>query len=150
MALYDKLTFDLKTAMKVGMHERMSVLRFVIAQLRNREIEKRTKGDVATLTEDEILDVMKREVKRRMEAVVLFKAGKRDELVRKEEAEIAVIKEYLPPELTREEIVAIVDAVLKKGARDFPVIIREAMKETKGRADGKLVTEIIKEKLDNA
>ncbi|MDO8515874.1 MAG: GatB/YqeY domain-containing protein [bacterium] len=146
--LYDKLTFDLKTAMKVSAHERTSALRFVIAQIRNREIEKRTKGNAVPLTDDEIIDVMKREVKRRVEAVKLFRAGKREELARKEEVEIAMIKEYLPPELTHAEIAAIVDGIWKRGMRDFNLLIREAMKEVKGRADGEAVKDAIKAKID--
>ncbi|MBI4085983.1 MAG: GatB/YqeY domain-containing protein [Candidatus Liptonbacteria bacterium] len=145
--LKEKLTQDLKEAMKAGMKEKTDVVRFLLAQIQNREIEKRSTGQAPTLTGEEVVETLQKEVKKRREAIELFKKGGRPELVQKEELELALITGYLPPEMSREELEKIIGDLKNQGFNDFNSLMKEAMKKVKGKADGKLVSEIVKEKL---
>lgn len=147
MALLQKLQDDMKAAMKAGQKERLEVLRFVIAGVNTAQKDKHAKQPGVALTDDEVVALLQKEAKRRKEAVALFRQGKRDDLVKKEEADLAVIYEYLPKELSEEEIAKIVDEAKAAGAGDFNAIMRETMKVVKGRADGKLVGDVVKKKL---
>jgi uncharacterized protein YqeY len=99
------------------------------------------------LTDEEVVSLMQKESKRRKDAIVLFTQGNRNDLVEKESADLAIIAEYLPEEMTEVEIGKVIDDVRAQGASDFPTIMREAMKILKGKADGKIVGEIIKKKM---
>lgn len=145
--LKEKLTDDLKKFLKAGASEKTAVVRFLLAQLHNREIEKRSTGQAPALADEEAIEVLQKEVKKRKEAIELFKKAGRQELVRKEEKELAFINEYLPPEMSREELENIVNDLKSQGFNDFNSLMKEAMKKVKGKADGKLVSEIVKGKL---
>jgi uncharacterized protein YqeY len=147
MPLVQKITDDMKAAMKSGDKARLEVIRFAIAGLRAAGKEKEQKEPGATLTDEEAISVLQKDAKRRKESIELFKQGGRNDLVEQEVAQLAMLSEYLPKELSREEIGAMVDAARAAGANDFPSLMREVAKLTKGRADGKLVGEIVKEKL---
>ncbi len=147
MSLIQKLTDDMKAAMKSGDHGRLETVRFALSGLRSAEKEKQAKDPTAELTDDEAVSVLQKEAKRRKESIELFRQGGRTDLASKEEADLAIIAEYLPKELSRQEIAAIVEKAHVAGANDFSSLMRETMKEVKGRADGKLVGEVIKEKL---
>lgn len=147
MSLIQKLTEDMKTAMKSGDKERLDTVRFALSGLKSAEKEKQAKDSSLTLTDDEAVSVLQKEAKRRKESIELFKQGGRADLASKEEADLAIIMEYLPKELSREEIAVLVDKARASGANDFSSIMRETMKEVKGRADGRLVGEVIKERL---
>ena len=150
MSLLERITTDLKTAMKSGDRPRVDVLRFVLAGLQGAEKDKYAKAPGVALTDEEAVAVLQKEVKRRREAIELFKKGNREDLVSKEETDLAVIAEYVPKELSAEEIEKVVDDLKAKGSNDFNSLMREAMKELKGRADGKVVGEIVKRKLTSA
>jgi uncharacterized protein YqeY len=145
--LYQQITDDLKTAMKAGDQPRVQALRFALTGLNAFQKDKQAKEPGATITDDEAVSVLQKDVKRRRDSIELFKQGNRDDLVAKEEADLAVIAAYIPKELTREELEKIADEVIAAGAKDFGSAMREASKRTKGRADGKMVGEIIKAKL---
>ncbi len=147
MALLQKLNDDLKTAMKGGQKDRIEVLRFVLSGVNNAQKEKNVKAPGVALTDEEVVSILQKEAKRRKEAVELFKQGKRDDLVKKEDADLAIIFEYIPQALSSAEIEHIVDDVKSKGAADFNSIMKEVMKVAKGRADGKTVGDVIKKKL---
>ncbi len=147
MSLVQKLTEEMKAAMKGGDHARLEAVRFALSGLKAAEKEKQAKDPGAVLSDDEAVAVLQKEAKRRKESIELFRQGGREDLVAKEESDLAVIQAYLPKELSREEIAAMVDAARAAGANDFSSLMRETMKEVKGRADGKLVGEIIKEKI---
>jgi uncharacterized protein YqeY len=149
MTLFEKISVDMKAAMKAGDKSRVEVLRFTLAGLQNVQKEKNMKEPGVALTDEEAVALMRKESKRRKDAVVLFAQGKRDDLVAKETADLAVIAEYLPEELSEAEIAKVVDDVRAQGFLDFPTIMREAMKVLKGKADGKIVGEVIKKKLRN-
>lgn len=147
MSLIQKLTDDMKAAMKSGDHARLETVRFALSGLKTAEKETQAKDPSAVLSDEEAVSVLQKEAKRRKESIELFRQGGREDLASKEESDLAVIMEYLPKELTREEIAAMVEKAQASGANDFSSLMRETMKEVKGRADGKLVGEVIKEKL---
>jgi len=147
MTLLQKITEDMKAAMKSGDHARVDVLRFMMAGIRSAEKDKYAKTPDVPMTDEEAVAVLQKEVKRRKEAIELFKKGNREDLVNKEDADLAVIATYVPKELSPEEIEKVVDDLKAKGFSDFNVLMRESMKELKGRADGKMVGEIVKKKL---
>jgi uncharacterized protein YqeY len=145
--LIQKITDDLKIAMKSGDHARVEALRFILAGLKGAEKDKFAKDPNAVLTDEEAVAVLQKEVKRRRESIDLFKKGNRADLVEKEEADLRVIAEYVPKELSPEEVEKVVDELHAKGFSDFNTLMRESMKELKGRVDGKLVGEIVKKKI---
>lgn len=138
---------DLKAAMKGGNALEVETLRMFLAAQKNKQIEKRGKGDGEELTEEDIREVATKEVRRRKEAAEIFTTAKREDLAGKERAEIEILSKYLPAQMSEAEVGAVVDRVIKGGAADFGTAMKEAMKELKGKADGKLVGEIIKRKL---
>lgn len=147
MTLLEKINDDLKSAMKSGQKDRVEVLRFISSGLYNAQKDKNVKQPGAVLTDDEAIAVLQKEAKRRREAVPLFRRGKRDDLVRKEEAGLAVMYEYIPKELSAAELEKIIDDLKAKGFGDFNTLMREAMKLVKGRVGGKTVGDVIKKKI---
>lgn len=145
--LKEKLTDDLKESLKAGTSEKTGVVRFLLAQIHNREIEKRSTGQAPILSDEEAIEVLQKEVKKRREAIELFRKGERPELVQKEEKELTFISGYLPAEMSREELENIIDDLKNQGFNDFNSLMKEAMKKVKGKAGGKLVSEIVKTKL---
>ena len=149
MFLQEKLTQDIKDAMKSGNAEKLGVLRMLNAALHNRAIEK---GKDAVLTDEEIIEVLRREAKKRKESVEAFNKGGRPELAEKERAELALIEAYLPKQMLREEVVVVVEKVIvtlrqAQGDVVFNNVMKAVMQELKGKADGKMISEIVKEKL---
>ena len=147
--LKKKLEEDLKTAMKAGDALRVSVLRMVLASAANREIET-LKKDIG-LSDEEVLDVLSKELKKRKDAVREFTAGSREEMARKEEKEAEIISVYLPQEISDDELERIVmESVREAGASgmgDFGKVMRPAMAVLKGRASGDRVSEAVKKAL---
>ena len=146
MSLQDRVQTDIATAMRAGDGLRRDVLRMVSSAAYN--VEKRQGHP---LTDDEYLAVLTREVKTRRESVEAFRAGGRDDLVAKEEAEIAIIAAYLPAALGEAEVAALVDeAIAATGAsspRDLGKVMGWLSPRTRGRADGKQVSELVARKL---
>lgn len=147
MTLQEKLTHDMRSAQKAGERDRAETLRFLLSELHNREIEKRSKGQEATLSDTETVEVLRREMKKRREAIDLYRRGGREDLLRKEEGEARLISEYLPASLGRNEIEAVVSELVAAGSREFGPLMKQAMERCGGRADGKTVAEIVREKL---
>ena len=135
----------MKAAMKSGDKPRLEVLRFTLAGLNAAQKEKTLKDPQAMLSDDEVVALLQKEAKKRKDSIELFKQGKRDDLVVKEESDLKVLYEYLPAELSHEEIVAMVTTAKATGASDFSSIMKEVMKLAKGRADGKTVGDVIRD-----
>ena len=149
MSLQDKLNHDLKEAMKAGNSDKVGVLRMLNASLQNRQIEK---GKDAVLTDEDMLQVLTREAKKRKESVEAFIKGDRPELAEKEKLELLIVEAYLPKQMSREEVVAEVEKIIvtlrqARGNIVFNNIMKAVMAELKGKADGKVISEIVKEKL---
>lgn len=148
MSLRDKILLDMKEAMKSKAAERLAVLRFLQSAIKNKEIEARPNE----LTEADVLSVITKQVKQRKESVEQFKAAGREDLSQKEEAELLILEEYLPKQLTREQIQKLVDEVVTSlGAnsiKQMGAVIKEVMAKSAGAADGKVISEIVKSKLN--
>ena len=144
MALLERIKEDIKGAMKSGDRERLDVLRFVNSLLQNRAIEKRTAGQSDVLTDEDVMESMRKEVKRRKDAIELFKQGGRNDLVEKESREVDIIQSYLPAAPTEEQVREVVQQLRQEGLSGFPMLMKEAMKRLKG-ADGNLVSKVVKE-----
>jgi len=149
VTLRERLQADTTAAMRSGDALRRDVLR--MAQNTMYNIEKAKK---VTLSEDEVLGVLTREVKTRRESVEAFRAGGREDLATKEESEIAILQGYLPAALTEAEIGALVDeAVAATGAssaRDLGKVMGWLSPKTRGRADGKVVSGLVAQALARA
>jgi uncharacterized protein YqeY len=149
VTLRERLQADTTAAMRSGDALRRDVLR--MAQNTMYNIEKAKK---VTLSEDEVLGVLTREVKTRRESVEAFRAGGREDLATKEEAEIAILQGYLPDALTEAEIGALVEeAVAATGAssaRDLGKVMGWLSPKTRGRADGKVVSGLVAQALARA
>ena len=148
MSLKENLQSDLKVSLKSGDTMKAGVLRFVLSEVQNKEKEKQGQGKPPWLTDDEARDVLQKEFKKRREAIILFKKGGREDLVTSEETQLAVIEAYIPKQLDTNEIRAIIEKLIARGLGDFNPLMKEAMKEMKGRVDGKLVIELIKERIN--
>lgn len=149
MSLQDRVQTDIAAAMRAGDGLRRDVLRMVVSAAYN--VEKR---EGRPLTDDEYLAVLSREVKTRRESVEAFRAGGREDLAAREEAEIAIIAGYLPEPLTEAEVAALVEeAVGATGAtspRDMGKVMGWLTPRTRGRADGKLVSSLVARTLAGA
>ena len=148
MSLKDKLTADMKDAMKAreAGKLRLSVIRLVRGAIRQLEIDGKKE-----LQDEDVLGVISKEVKQRRDSIEDFRKGGRDDLVANAEAEIAILMEYLPKQLSEDEVRNLVkEAIAASGAaspKDMGKVMKELMPKVKGRADGKLVNGIVKELL---
>ena len=148
MNLKEQISEDIKNALKAGDSFTAGVLRMVVAALQNKPIEKRGKGEEEELTQEEILEILAREAKKRKQAIDLYKQGDRQELADNEEKELAIIEKYLPQQMNKEEVVEIVLAIIEKNKpENFGEAMKLVMAELKGKADGKMVAEVIKDQL---
>lgn len=135
MGLMEKIEHDVAEAMKARDEIRMSTLRLLRAAVKNAEIEDRVRGEVDI--ERIVLAVLKRQLKQTEEAAEEFKKGGRADLFEKAAAEIAILKSYLPEQMSDEEIAAIISRIVKENSgSNAGKIIGLAMKEIAGRANG--------------
>lgn len=127
----------------------LDTLRMALASIRNREIEKRGKGDDSVLTEDEVMAVLRSEVKKRRDAAEEYRKAGREELAAKEETERMIIEKYLPQELPDEEIEKLLRP-LAEGAetKDFGRVMGAAMKAVANRASGDRVSAVLRQLLE--
>jgi uncharacterized protein YqeY len=146
MGLQEQIDTDIKNALKAGAKEKVSTLRMLSAALKNRQIDKR-----APLTENEVLEAVRSLIKQRRDSVDQFAKGGRQDLVDKETAEIAFLEVYLPQQLSREEVEKLVrEAIAQSGAqggKDMGKVMKTLVPLVGGRADGKLVSELVKSAL---
>ncbi len=141
-----KITDDLKQAMKSGDTVKRDTLRLLLSSVKNAEGAK-----LASLDEGEVLSVISKDVKRHQESIDAFKKGDRADLVAKEEAELKILQGYLPEQLSREDIVKAVKEVIGEvgaaGPGDKGKVMQQLMPKLKGKADGKLINDVVTELL---
>jgi uncharacterized protein YqeY len=146
MSLIARIEEDLKTAMRARDQERTDALRLTLASLRSAEKEVQR-----PLKEDEELHVLQRERKRRAEAAEAFRGGGREEQAAKEERELEIIQEFMPEPVDEDELERIIDdAIAETGAtslRDLGRVMADVMPQVAGRADGSVVSQLVREKL---
>ena len=146
MTLIAEIQAELTEAMRAGETERRDALRLILNSLRSAEKELQR-----PLKEDEELQVLQRERKRRLEAAEAFRAGDREEQAAKEERELEVLEEFMPEPLSDDELEEIVDDVIAEvGAtslRDLGRVMADVMPQVSGRTDGSAVSQLVREKL---
>jgi len=146
MTLAERLNEDLKLAMKSQDKFKLSVLRMVRAAIKNQEIERKR-----SLDDSEVIDVLSREIKQRRDSLQDFEKAGRTDLAEQASAEIEIISAYLPKPLTDEEVTALVQQTIQEtGASskaDMGKVMAALMPKVKGRADGKLVNQIVSQQL---
>lgn len=147
MEIQDRLSEDLKTAMKAKEKVKVETIRMVRAQLKDFQIAKRDE-----LTEEDEISVVINAAKIRKEALELYEKSDRQDLIDRERQELEIISAYLPAQLSKEEVDRVVLKVMQEvGAsspQDMGKVMGAAMKELRGKADGKMVQEIVREKLN--
>ena len=145
-SLRQELGDDLKQAMKSGDEVKRSTIRLLMAAINNAEIARR-----AALEDTDILGIIAKEVRQRKESIEAFKQGNRQDLVAREEAELAILGGYLPQQVTREEIVEaarwIIEEVGARGPGDKGKVMPRIIAQLKGRADGREINEVVTELL---
>ena len=146
MSLIGRLEDELREAMLARENERRDALRLILSSLRSAEKDLQRE-----LSDDEELQVLQRERKRRHEAAEAFRDGGREAQAQKEEAELAVLEEFMPAPLSEDELERIVDdAIAENGAtsiRDLGRVMADVMPQIAGRADGAVVSQLVREKL---
>lgn len=148
MNLYDKMKNDLIQAMKDKDKDKLTVLRLVKGAMQLEHINNRREEN-----EELFIDVVSKQIKSRNESIVEFEKGNRQDLIDQTQKEIDILKEYLPKQLSEEEVDSIIDEVFNKvnptSPKDMGLIMREATPLLRGKADMKLVSEKIKERISN-
>lgn len=148
MGLKERLEQDQKTAMRERAQLRLDTIRMLKSAIKYREIEL-----MKPLDDAGIHGVIASEVKRRRDAAEQYRAGNRKDLADKEDAEIAILQAYLPQQLGEDELRAKVDEAVKKvgaqGMKDMGAVMKALMPEIQGRADGKVVSELVKARLSS-
>lgn len=149
MGLKEQLDIDLKEAMRSKDEARLIAIRMLKAAVSNLEFTRtdpRNPQHNQPVTDGDLARVVDNQIKQRRESIELFQKGNRKDLVEKEQAEINALLKYMPPQLTRAEIrEQIEQLVAELGTREFPKVMKEAAARLKGRADGKLVNEVVRE-----
>jgi uncharacterized protein YqeY len=147
MSLKEKILEDIKIAMKSKAADRLGAIRFLQAAVKNREIELRPNG----ITEQDIIAVIKKMAKQRRDSITEFEKAGRTDLVDKEKFELTVLEEYLPAQMSEADVLKIVNEVIQAQAatnlKQMGAVIKEVMSKTGGQADGKLISDLVKSKL---
>ncbi|GIO19763.1 hypothetical protein J18TS1_28630 [Oceanobacillus oncorhynchi subsp. incaldanensis] len=147
MTLLDRLNQDMKQAMKNKDKETLSVIRMVKASIQNESI----KLGKDTLSEDEELTILSREVKQRKDSLQEFKNAGREDLVEKTEKELEILEQYLPKQLSDEELTSIIQETIKEvdagSMKDMGKVMGSVMPKVKGQADGTKIKQIVEQQL---
>ena len=162
MNLKDTINGDIKSAMKSGLNDEVSALRFLNSVIKNKELEKRNRlskegrplaelEKLSELIDEEVINVILGEIKKRKESIAQYKKGGREDLAEKEMSELEILKKYVPEEMPEGELRSIIRKKITEidGAtmKDFGKIMGLVMAEVKGRAEGGAVKKIIEEEI---
>jgi uncharacterized protein YqeY len=147
----EQLADDLKEAMRQQDERRTSTIRSGIAAMKQAETELDANGERVRLDDDDILALIAKQAKQRQESITEFRKGGREDLVAEEEAELAILQAYLPQQMTQEEIEAearqVIEEVGASDPRDIGKVMKPLMARLRGRADGKVVNQVVRELL---
>ena len=162
MNLKSIINEDIKSAIKSGLNDKASALRFLSSVIKNKELEKRKRlskeGEslielekLSELTDEEIINVILGELKKRKESIAQYEKYGREDLAKKETAELEILKKYVPEEMPEEELRSLIKRKItemgKVTIKEFGKLMGAVMAEAKGRADGTVVKKIIEEEL---
>lgn len=141
--LIEQIQKDLATALKDKKEVEISTLRLLLSEIHNKKIEKQSE-----LSDEDVVVVLRKEVKKRQEAIEAYRRGKRDDLVKKEREELEILSKYLPQEMGSEELEKIIKEVVSQlgrgGSQNFGWVMGEVMKRVKGRIDGAKVAQAVR------
>lgn len=147
MSLIEQLQQDMKSALKNKEKEKLATIRLVRAAIKRAEIDNQ-----GPLNEDQVLDVILREVKQRREAIQEYEKANRQDLVEKEKAQLAVLESYLPKQLTEEELEQLLRETIEElgvtSKKEIGKVMKTVMPKVKGRADGKVVNQLAQKLLN--
>lgn len=141
-ALLERLQNDLNAARKAQDKARTLLLGTILADAKNRRIELRR-----DLTDDEVVDVLRKGIKRRRESIEMYQKGNREDLAGKERAEVEILEQYLPAQVSDDEIRTAVKAAIAGGATNIGAVMGKVMPQFKGRAEGGTINAIAREEL---
>lgn len=148
--MFDRIQQELKAALLKKDEARVSALRLLISSIHNFEIEQKGKG-IQEISDEDVLGVLRKELKKRKESAEIYQEGGRPELAKKELVEVGVIEEFLPVALSGEEVERVVkevfDSFQNPSEKDFGAIIKEVIVRTQGRAEGSMVSAVVKKLL---
>lgn len=148
--LYQKISDDMKFAMKAGNPELLGTLRFIVSELRRAEIDKYPPSVGGELSDEDVVNVLQKSVKQHKESIEMFEKGNRADLVEKEKKELEIVSSYLPKQMGKAEVREIVEKTISEiGVKDFGKIMAAVMMQVRGKADGQTVSQIVKESLSN-
>ena len=151
MSLKDTINEDIKAAMKAKDKIRLQTIRSIKKVIIEKEVELRAKG-FDSLNDEQELQILSQQAKQRRDAIEQYNKAGRDDLVQQESQELAIIETYLPEQLSDEELEKIITEIITEvGAttkKDLGKVMGKAMKQLKGKADGKKIQEIVKNKLN--
>jgi hypothetical protein len=144
--LFNKLQEEMKAAMKSGDKDKLSTIRMLISEIKKVQIDSKKE-----LSDEEIISILQKYIKQRKEAYTQYEQAGRKDLAEKELKEIEIVQQFLPPPLSEEELIKIVEETIQEvGAssiKDMGKVIKAVMDKVKGRAEGSLISKIVKEKL---
>ncbi len=147
MGIREQILDDIKTAMKSKEAEKLSAIRMLQAAVKNREFELRPN----TITDQEVMSVVKKLAKQRKDSISEFEKAGRNDLADKEKFELTILEAYLSAQMSNEQVVAVVEEVIKaQGAtsqKQMGAVIKEVMNKTGGMADGKMISDLVRSKL---
>jgi len=149
MSLYQKLEQDFKTALKAKDQVRVGVLRMLKTAIKNREVQL-----IRKLKDEEIPGVISNQVKQRQDSIAQFQRGGRQDLVDREQAELAILENYLPEQMDESRIETVVADLIKElgvsSVKEMGLVMKTFMSRHSGQADGKIVSEMVRRKLTSA
>ncbi|ACD66837.1 MAG TPA: GatB/YqeY domain-containing protein [Sulfurihydrogenibium sp.] len=144
--LFNKLQEEMKAAMKSGDKDKLSTIRMLISEIKKVQIDSKKE-----LSDEEIISILQKYIKQRKEAYAQYEQAGRKDLAEKELKEIEIVQQFLPPPLSEEELIKIVEETIQEvGAssiKDMGKVVKAVMDKVKGRAEGSLISKIVKEKL---
>jgi hypothetical protein len=144
--LFNKLQEEMKAAMKNGDKDKLSTIRMLISEIKKVQIDSKKE-----LSDEEIISILQKYIKQRKEAYTQYEQAGRKDLAEKELKEIEIVQQFLPPPLSEEELIKIVEETIREvGAssiKDMGKVVKAVIDKVKGRAEGSLISKIVKEKL---
>jgi len=144
--LFNKLQEEMKAAMKSGDKDKLSTIRMLISEIKKVQIDSKKE-----LSDEEIISILQKYIKQRKEAYVQYEQAGRKDLAEKELKEIEIVQQFLPPPLSEEELIKIVEETIQEvsasSIKDMGKVVKAVMDKVKGRAEGSLISKIVKEKL---
>jgi uncharacterized protein YqeY len=144
--LFNKLQEEMKAAMKSGDKDKLSTIRMLISEIKKVQIDSKKE-----LSDEEIISILQKYIKQRKEAYTQYEQAGRKDLAEKELKEIEIVQQFLPPPLSEEELIKIVEGTIQEvgvsSIKDMGKVVKAVMDKVKGRAEGSLISKIVKEKL---